>query len=192
MIDLSKAYAEATNNVRVWRNRYSTEEYPHKVVINMMYRAYTMQYIWNEFKNGTLPKFATINEALLGMSQHYREISTTKIFSNLLNWLETRPNDSVGTLTYSRYENNLATPAENDKRKREELEFSYIFEMLEDECVLYYIGFRQMGKGFQDAVAMITNFMIEDIPTMDYSIAKQVFQQLIVGRYMHEHYNEIP
>lgn len=192
MIDLSQAYAEATNNVLTWRNRYSAKEYPHKVVINMMYRAYGMQFIWNEFKRGTLPRFSSVNDALIGMERHYQEISITEIRDNLLNWLKTKPNDSVGTLTYSNYEKNVATPAEIDKKKREELEFSYIFEMLEDKCVLYYIGFRQMGKSFQDAVAMITNVLIEDIPTMDYNMAKHVFQQLLVARYMHEHYNEIP
>ena len=34
--------------------------------------------------------------------------------------------------------------------------------------------------------------IIEDIPQIDYAIAKQAFIQLGIGRYMHEHYTPLP
>ena len=50
MIEIKPAFDEATRNILTWRNRYSKSEYPHKVVINMMYRAYGMKHIWDEFR----------------------------------------------------------------------------------------------------------------------------------------------
>ena len=191
MIDIKPCYNEATTNIVAWRNRYSKSEYPNKVVINMMYRAYTMQHIWREFKNGQIPSFNSVDEGLIWMERHYSQVAQTNIQPYLLNWLNHSPNADVGTLTFYNYDR-LATNAETLSSKREELEFSYIFELLEDKCVLFYIAIRQTGKSMTDTIAMMTNYMIEPIPNMDYAMAKQAFQQLYIGRFMNENYTPIP
>ena len=38
MVDMTPAFKEAVNNVREWRTRYSSSDYPHKVVINISRR----------------------------------------------------------------------------------------------------------------------------------------------------------
>ena len=191
MIDLRPRFEEAVRRIRTWRTRYSPKEYPHKVVINMMYRAYGMNYIWDEFKAGKLPRLSSFDEAFTWMDSHYGEVTGIHIMPNLEEWLENYPTKKVGTLIFANYDR-LATTAENDRGKKEELEFSYIYSLLEDYCVLYYIGFRLMGKSSVDVIAMMTNYEIEDIPQMDYCVAKQVFSQLYVSRYMHEHYSPLP
>ena len=190
MVEIRPFYNEATRNITTWRNRYSPDEYPHKVVINMMYRAYAMQHIWDEFKSNSLPKFNSFNDGIIWMEKHYRQVAVMNIQPYLLNWLSQSPNVSVGTLTYSKYEN-LASLAETSSNKKEELEFSYIFELLEDKCVLMYIAIIQSGKNMTDAISMITNYVIEPIPNLDYAMAKHVFQQLFIGRYMHENYQPL-
>ena len=92
---------------------------------------------------------------------------------------------------FANYER-LANLAESNTAKKEELEFSYIFELLEDKCVLFYIAIRQTGKSMTDTIAMMTNYMIEPINNLNYEMAKQVFQQLYIGKYMHENYTPIP
>lgn len=47
MIDLTYALNEGTSNLIKWRNRYSPQEYPQKIVLNIFYRRYTMSRIWN-------------------------------------------------------------------------------------------------------------------------------------------------
>ena len=191
MIDLKNRYEEGVHRVRDWRNRYSITEYPHKVVLNMMYRAYTMSYIWNEFKTDKLPTFTSMNDAFIYMDKHYGEIAATYIQPNLLGWLQNNPTKEIGTLVYLNYEK-IASDAEGDKSKKEELEFSYLFNLIQDYCVLYFIAIRLCGKSLTDTIALMTNYMIEDIPQIDYSIAKQVFLQLYVSKFMHEHYSPLP
>lgn len=191
MIDIKSCFDEAIRNVRTWRNRYTVSEYPHKVVINMMYRAYGMEYIWNEFRNNRLPNYSSIEEALRGMELHYSEISSTIIRENLLYWLKSKPNEKVGTLIFTNYEK-MASAAESNSSKKEELEFSYIFNLLEDKLVLYYIGIRQTGKSMTDTIATMTNYVIEPIPNMDYAMAKQIFLQLYVAKYMNDNYSPLP
>ncbi|MBO7635920.1 MAG: hypothetical protein J6S89_05010 [Paludibacteraceae bacterium] len=191
MIDIKSGFNEAIRNIQTWRNRYNTKEYPHKVVINMMYRAYGMQYIWNDFKIAKLPKFQSIKDAVQGMETYYAQVSMTQIRDNLLNWLKESPTTPVGTITFANYER-MACEAENNATKKEELEFSYIFELLEDKLVLYYIGIRQTGKSMEDTIALMTNYFIEPIPNMDYLMAKQVFQQLYVAKFMNDNYIPLP
>jgi hypothetical protein len=72
MVDMTQAFTEATNNIRTWRNRYSADEYPHKVVINMMYRAYTMRQVWKDFMFGRLPRFNNYTTAIGEMEKFNR------------------------------------------------------------------------------------------------------------------------
>ena len=191
MIDIKSCFDEAIRNVRTWRNRYTVSEYPHKVVVNMMYRAYGMDYIWNEYRNNRLPNYSSIEEALRSMELHYYNISSTIIRENLLYWLKSKPNEKVGTLIFANYDK-MASAAETNLSKKEELEFSYIFNFLEDKLVLYYIGIRQTGKNMTDTIATMTNYVIESIPNMDYAMAKQVFLQLYVAKYMNDNYSPLP
>ena len=59
-------------------------------------------------------------------------------------------------------------------------------------CVLYWIAFRLSGKSSVDAISAMTGVIIEEIPGMDYTITKQVFQQLLVARFMNFHYHPLP
>ena len=157
----------------------------------MMYRAYGMEYIWNEFKAGRLPRLSSTDEAITWMDNHYAEVAGQYIMPNLEGWLENYPLKKVGTLVFADYDKK-ATKAERDKSTKEELEFSYIYSLIEDYCVLYYIGLCLMGRSSVDVIEMMTDFIIEDIPQMDYCIAKQVFSRLYVSRFMHEHYTPLP
>ena len=57
---------------------------------------------------------------------------------------------------------------------------------------MYLNSFRLTGQSQVDAIKSISNFVIEEIPNMDYTLAKQALQQLIVARFMHENYNPLP
>lgn len=191
MIKIDPCFEEATRNICTWRNRYDTKEYPHKVVINMMYRAYGMQYIWNDFKNGVLPRFQSIEEGIRYMEMYYAQIAVTQIRDNLLEWLKKSSDTPVGTITFANYER-MASEAECNATRKEELEFSYIYELLGDKLVLYYIGICQTGKSMEDSIALMTNYVIDPIPNMDYLIAKQVLQQLYVAKFMNDNYTPLP
>ena len=191
MLDLRQAYSEGIQNIRNWRTRYTPQEYPHKVVINIMYRAYGMNYIWNDYKNGNLPRYSNFQEAVIDMEQRYSRVAIEKVGDNLMVWLDNKPNEAIGNLTFSNYDR-LATVAENDKTKKEELEFSYIFDLLQEKCVLYWIALRQTGKNDIDAIAAITGVIIESIPNMDYAGAKYVFQELCVKQYISQNYSQLP
>jgi hypothetical protein len=189
MLDLLDVYYQAVNNIRVWRNRYIAMEYPHKLTINIIYRAYTMQLLWNQYINGDLPNYVDFNMAQVGLHQIYGKIALTEVAPNLEKWLTIHSTEPVGTVIFSRYEA-LAKEAETNSSQKEEVEFSYIFELLNDESVLAWISLRQIGYSEIKALSQLTGIIIEPMP-FNYLTCKQVFQQLLVKQFMDVHYHPI-
>lgn len=191
MVDLGQFLSQGLTNLRTWRNRYSSQEYPHKVIINLMYRSYAVAFLWDDFENGRFPRFTDELEAFMYVSQKYQETCRNKVNANLMSWLERYPDKAIGNVTYSGYEN-LAKRAENDRSAKEEVEFSYLFDYMTNICVQDYIALRLCGKSQVDAISNITRVIIEPLAQFDYGVAKQVFTQLYVNRYMAQNYNPLP
>lgn len=191
MIELRPALNEAINNIQKWRQTYNKNIYPSKIVINMLYRAYSTRCVYNAFLNDELVEFEDFNEAVMYVLQFYGRTAVSEVMPNLEKWINNNPFEEVGTICAARYQN-LANKAINDISKKEELEFSYIFEMLNDMSVLYYIAFRLSGCNDVEAIAKMTGAIIEEIPNMNYTIIKQVFQQLLVSIYMNNNYRPLP
>ena len=175
MIDLRSSLQEAQRNISRWKNTYDYDVYPHKIVLNMMYRAYSTRLVYQAFDNDEMPEFDDFQEAVKYVIRFYGETAATEVHPYLEYWMSNHPTEEVGTISTARYEA-LATKAETNKNFLEELEFSYIFELLNDMCVLYYIAFRLSGESQVDAIYM------------DYTVTKQVFQQLLVARFMQMNY----
>lgn len=191
MIDLRPALNEAMRNLQTWRKKYASDVYPHKIVLNMMYRAYSTRIVFDSSKKDELVDQDNLQESMQYVIYSYSQSAAQEVHPYLEHWMESRPNEQVGTLCTSRYEN-LAKRAETDKKALEELEFSYVFELLNDMSVLYFIAFRLCGISEVNTIAQMTGYEIEKLENMDYTITKQVFQQLLVAPYMHHNYHALP
>lgn len=191
MIDLRPSLDEALRNIRTWRNKYPSNVYPHKIVLNMMYRAYSTRIVYEAFQNDELVDQDDFQEAIMYVLHFYGETARTEVHPYLEGWMANKPYEYVGSLCTARYEK-LATKAETEDKYKEELEFSYIFELLNDMSVLAYIALRLTGESQVDSIAKMTNVIIEPLEQMDYTICKQVFQQLLVAKYMSENYRPLP
>ena len=187
MVDLRPAYKEAVRNIGTWRNKYPSDIYPHKIVLNMMYRAYTTKFVFEAFREGELLScFDTFDEASRYVMEIYGQTAITTVHQNLERWMRTQPYEQVGTLCTANYEK-LASEAETDSVKLEELEFSYMFELLNDMSVLYWIAFCLTGESEDTAYGRMM-YAVPDIPRADYTMSKQVFQQLLVAKFMSQNY----
>lgn len=183
MIDLKSAFTEGVNNISTWRNRYTPQEYPHKVLINIMYRAYTMNFVWQDFENGKLPRFNNFNDAIIYMERYYGQTATEKVNANLLSWLRTRPNDYIGGCNY-KFMEEVATDAERSASDLKLMETSYFVHLLKDKMVLYYIAMRLAGKTDEGAIEALTNYQVQMTDKFNYTSAKNAFGELIVDNYL--------
>ena len=160
MIELRPAFEEALRNLGNWRNKYPHQVYPHKIVLNMMYRAYSTRLVYQAFANDEMPEFDDFQEAAKYVIEFYGETALREVMPYLEEWMANNPNEQVGSLCTARFEK-LATQAETDKKE-------------------------------VDAIAKMSDVIIEPLEHMDYTITKQVFQQLLVGRYMSMNYHPLP
>ena len=191
MIDLRPPLNEAIGNISNWRNKYTRREYPHKIVINMMYRAYSTRLVFEAFAKDELPDYDDFTEAAKEVHRFYGQMAATEVHANLIRWMQTKPNEQVGTLCTAKMEA-LATQAETDPNALEEIEFSYIFELLNDMSVLYWIAFRLCGESEVNAISKMSGVIIEPLDHMDYTITKMVFQRLLVAPFMNKNYRPSP
>ena len=102
------------------------------------------------------------------------------------------PNDPCGDIAARLRRVDLLIADNKYDDALEELEFTYIFELLNDMCVLYWIAFRQCGESDVNAICKMCDIMIQPLEHMDYTITKQVFQQLLIAPYMQKNYRKLP
>lgn len=191
MLDLTGAFQEAMHNLQTWRNRYSIQEYPHKIVLNMMYRGYAMQEIFDDYLSGKLPRFSSSQEAIMYMERYYGDVAIQRVAPFLELWVEQNANKSIGGLIYANYDR-MASTAELTPSMKEEVEFSYIFDLLQEKCVLYWIALRQTGEDEMRAVGLLTGLIIQSEVEFTYEMTKVIFQDLCVRQFMAQHYVALP
>ena len=108
MIELRPAFEEALRNLGNWRNKYPHQVYPHKIVLNMMYRAYSTRLVYQAFANDEMPDFDDFQEAAKYVIEFYGETALREVMPYLEEWMANNPNEQVGSLCTARFEK-LAT-----------------------------------------------------------------------------------
>lgn len=102
-IDMTNPFKEGMTNLNNWRNRYSKHEYPFKVVLNVFYRQYTMNSIWNSQINGSFSRFknteSDLIQAFQKLESEYSNASHQFTIGNTLIDLMNQQQD-VGGLNY--------------------------------------------------------------------------------------------
>ena len=85
----------------------------------------------------------------------------------------------------------MAYEAEIKDESMQDLEFIYVFEQLNDACVLFFIAYLLAGKTKKEALNTITRIDCTVLPKDDLVSLKEYFQPSI-GDYMNENYQNHP
>ena len=81
-IDLTNTFKESRELINTWRNRYNSQEYPKKVVMNVFYRKYTIEKMWPTIFD---KKYSELSSpGFLGLFPHICQIFLSSLyFSNM-------------------------------------------------------------------------------------------------------------
>lgn len=151
-----------------------------------MFRAFCAKFIYDAFKKGEMLDSNDIEEATQYVEAFYKGMAEN-ITPNLIGWLRNMPNDEmVGTVNYHFYKR-LAYEAEIKDDAMRELEFIYVFEQLNDACVLFYIAYILAGKSAKEALEAVSGKVCSAIPNDDFTSLKEFFQPNI-SEFMKENY----
>jgi hypothetical protein len=193
-IDLSNPFNEGLNNLRNWRNRYTKNEYPSKVVLNIFYRQYTMKSIWESQIDNSFNRFKNTEiDVLVAFQKLETEYSNASIHftnGNTLIDLMNQQQD-VGGLNYRNNIPLIRRGQSGDNQAIEEIEFTYLYYMLANKATLMWAAFGRKGFSRVDAIAQVTGVVIEYNQPITYAGILDTLGQLGVSQSMNQMYSPL-
>lgn len=193
MIDMTPALTEGINNLCTWRNRYTSTEYPQKVVLNIFYRRYTMNKMWNDLMNIIDKKsYNSFQEAAMTLEKLYSKTAVTKVQPYLESWIKNNPDEIVGAIHYRDFIGLIQRVQMGSKPAKEELEFSYLHYLISDKATLAWAAFCATGISPLKAITEVSGAIIQPMPLNDYNTLTVGLGQLYTTRFLQDRYNPLP
>lgn len=190
---MTSALTEGTRNLLYWRNRYSSVEYPQKIVLNIFYRRYTMSTMWNELMNIVNQRaYNSFQDAAMVLEKLYSSTARVKVAPYLESWIRNNPNEIVGAIHYKDFEGLIQRVQMGSKPAKEELEFSYLHYLISDKATLAWAAFCAIGISPLKAITEVSGAIIQPMPLNDYNTLTVGLGQLYTTRFMQDRYNPLP
>lgn len=197
--DLRHSLNEGMNNLLTWRNRYSKSEYPEKVVLNIFYRKYSMEFMFPEivgcFEKNLLGKpkvkWNDFNEGFSKLKNSYSSTAMSKTQPVLLSLL-TNKERNVGNTNYGIFSPLIAAAKSGNNAKLEEIEYAYLYYLLTDECILLWGAFGGTGLTKIETIGKLSGVIIEVEDIKSYAPIEQILGQFCAAAYLKENYKPLP
>lgn len=123
-INFKESVSDNTNNLIRWRQRYSKEEYPYKVVLNLFYDLIPLKQLWDELiESFGTKKFNDVNKSFDHVLGIFREMQLS-LQPYLVNML--KDGVSVAGINSRSFDQLIHNAKARSNKDVEEIELSYI------------------------------------------------------------------
>jgi len=192
-IDLRNQLAEGMNNLQAWRSRYSKNEYGEKVLLNVFYRKYSTFFMWDKIQNSFNGNvlWSDFNNGF-GVMMNLYQNQAMKTQPILLQLLSGKSENIVGSVTYAGFADKIRGAKQGSNADIEEIEFTYLHYLLNDQLILMWSAFGGTGLSKVDALAQMSGVIIAETDMSEYGKVENIIGQLCTGPYLHENYNPLP
>lgn len=156
MFDIEAAQNRKINKLKEWRSRYSKEEYPYKVILNMFYELFSIELIWSEINSAFSGRkqFNDPTQALMHIGEIKRQTQLTQVHQNLESFLKS---DRVACgVKYSDFKEMVNVAQNGDNHKVIEIEYSYWFYCQYWEATLEWAAYGYSGYDKHSAFRAVT------------------------------------
>jgi hypothetical protein len=178
-VDLSSTFKDGRNRINIWKKRYSSDEYPYKVVLNIFYRKFTIEKMWNRVMSQSFPNWQTAFEA---NTDQYGRVAQMEIVPVLESWVQS--NRQVGMLKYSDFQSYILEGAQGNSEALNRIEYTYLLHRIIDELIIIWISIVNTGVTHSEAIAKLTNALV-NIPTFSsYSEIETTIDKLGAEKYL--------
>lgn len=178
-IDLSSTFKDARQLTNTWKARYSTVEYPQKVIMNIFYQKYSIEKMWPTIFNSNYSNWET---AYKNLKLRNAEIAQREIIPILESKL--RSNDQVTSIKFSDFTTYIQAAASGNEKALKAIEYTYFLHRIFDELILVWVAMVVSGDTKINAIAKITRAVLEEMPINDYAEIQQIFDQLGAEKYL--------
>ena len=153
---IEASFEKAKDKIRNWRNTYSKNDYPQKLVDNAFYQIVPTEQIWSRF-NAIFPNefdYNNFDDAFDYILDVHRQVQT-EIRPNFEKTMREIPD--VGCHDYLEFKNKAirANVGENDIV--EQLEYFYIWVSIRDSLMLAFLAWGVVGLTWEDAYEKTCN-----------------------------------
>lgn len=184
-------------NLTEWRGRYSKIVYPEKVMLNILYRQHTVNFMWSFLheafeesfiiKNGTY--FTDFVYARNYISEMYEKTKIHKTHPVLMSLIQQRMN--VGGFIFDKLAEDISIARTYDNRAIERLEYAYLYSVISNENIFRWSACGMMGKNKQQAFDAVTEVIlnVDGMTNYDYSI--MLIGESGAGEFLHRNYQAL-
>jgi hypothetical protein len=106
--------------------------------------------------------------------------------------LSEQTSKKVGSISYSDYASKIIAAKQGSNSDVEEIEFTYLHYLLNDQLILMWSAFGGTGLSKIDALAQMSGIVIAETDMTDYATVENIIGQLCTGPYLHQNYNALP
>lgn len=177
-IDLTNTFKDARQLTNTWKSRYSSTEYPQKVIMNIFYRKYTIEKMWPTI---FLAKYSNWETAYENLKIKYADVALT---INPVLESKLKANDKVTSIRFSDFTSFIQSAALGNKEALKGIEYTYFLHRIFDELILVWVAMVISGETKINAIAKITRAVLEEMPINEYEVIEQIFDQLGAEKYL--------
>ena len=178
-VDLTNTFKDARRLINAWKERYSEEEYPYKVILNIFYRKYTIEKMWAIVLKQSHPSFQKAYEYNL---EKYAEVARTEIAPVLEKWIH--DNRQVGMIKYSDFQSYIQSASQGNREALKGIEYTYFLHRILDELIILWISMVNSGESQVNAIAKLTRAVVEINTITNYTQIESIFDQLGAEKYL--------
>jgi len=192
MSEIQKAivefYQRKLDKLLEWRERYSKEEYPYKIIQNLFYDLFATQEIWAfivssfESLDKMTEKPGTIKDAFNTLAMKKRQTALEYIHPRLMQLLKNNV-QIAGEFCFSDLETEIRLAQNGDNSAVERVEFTYIFEELVDDSIYLWATFGLLGRSKEDAFYEVTGALHGSMNFESYKSTRNAFS-LPIGMFL--------
>ena len=181
-IDLTSTYEDGLAKLNTWNSRYSSFELPHKIVLNIFYRKFTID---SMFERALNMHCATWDEGYERIMNLYGQVAAAEVHSNLEDWIS--QDIRVGAQRFSDFHQFIENARSGSEHGLAPIQYTYLLHRVLDELVVTWLAFTTTGLSPIDSITRLTNFEIETGQIDNYEKIESILDQLGAENELRKH-----
>ena len=183
--DVADSVNRKIGKLHEWRARYSKHEYPYKVVVNLFYELYTIQFMWKDIQSIFDGQTSSELGAVIDYSTAFNQIGALKrkvqvevVNQRLMSLLES---DQIvcDDQKYSQYVDMIEKAQNGNNDSVEEIEYSYVYIASVIELVLPWVACGLLGMNKHKAFTEVAGGDIGGFSIESFGDAYNHFNTLV-------------
>lgn len=179
MFDIKASQISQINKLKEWRERYSKNDYPGKVILNLFYELFTIELIWDEINlafSGEI-QFSDPAQAFSHIVEIKRQVQLREVHADLERLMA---NDTIACgVKYSDFQGMIENAINGDNGSVVEVEYSYWYYCQYYEAIIEWAACGYLGYDKHSAFQAVTGGDVGGLKLDTFENTVEFFHKLL-------------